>query len=136
MSRRISREKALQALFQIDLVNAKVERAVDYVLEQSVLEQTDAQFTRQLVTGTVEHLKECDEYIVRYAVQWGVDRLANVDRSILRMAIYEMKYVEEVPHTVTINEAIELAKAFSNEDSAKFINGLLDAIRKNELVIT
>ncbi len=134
MSRRIAREKALQALFQIDLVNARIDKAIDYVLEQSVLEEHDGQFTRQLVQGTWEHLKEIDEYIAKYAVQWGIERLANVDRNILRMAIYEMKCVDEVPHSVTINEAIELAKAFSGDDSAKFINGLLDSVRKNELV--
>lgn len=133
MSRRVAREKALQAIFQVDLVNAKPEKAVQYVIEESELDSEDKQFARDLVYGTLEHMAEFDRYISQYAEQWELDRMANVDRNILRLALFEMKYRDEIPYKVSINEAIELAKVFSGEQSGKFVNGLLDNIRKNEL---
>ena len=135
MSRRVAREKALQALFQIDLVGADTEAALTYVLEVSSLEEKDREFAASLVRGVLAHQQECDQYIARYARQWELDRLANVDKNILRLALFEMKYLLEIPHSVSINEAIELAKAFSSDASARFINGLLDSALKQEIAV-
>ncbi len=131
MSRRIAREKALQALFQIDLAKSEIIDAVEYVIEDSKLSIEAKRFARELVYGTVEHREECDRYISKYAKEWQLDRLVNVDRNILRLAIFEIMYRDEIPFKVSINEAIELAKIFSGEQSGKFVNGLLDFFGKD-----
>jgi N utilization substance protein B len=85
-------------------------------------------FIRSLVKGTLEHLFEIDDYIERYAIEWDLSRMANVDRNILRMGLYEMLYCQGTPLNVAINEALELAKTFSHEEAPRFINGILGKI--------
>ncbi|MHB1421546.1 MAG: transcription antitermination factor NusB [Bacillota bacterium] len=130
MSRRVAREKAMQVLFQIDVGSAVPEVAMEQTLEVTELSPADKDFTRQLVEGTLKNQEVIDQYIQRYALDWGLDRLANVDRNILRLALYEMMFVEDIPVNVSIDEAIELAKIFNSEESGKFVNGVLDGIRK------
>ncbi|MDN5344267.1 MAG: transcription antitermination protein NusB [Clostridia bacterium] len=130
MSRRAARVKALQALFAIDLGNMPPVRAVDEVLGEGRLSPPALTFARQLVQGTVASLQEMDNLINKYATGWRLERLAAVDRNILRMALFEMKAFPETPASVVINEAIELAKTFNDEEAGKFVNGLLDSARK------
>ncbi|KYH31658.1 transcription antitermination factor NusB [Neomoorella mulderi] len=130
MSRRAARAKALQALFAVDLGRMAPERAVEEVLAEEQLSLQAAAFARQLVMGTVTARQELDAIISRYAVGWRLERLAAVDRNILRMALYEMKYCPDTPVSVIINEAIELAKTFNDEEAGRFVNGLLDTARK------
>ncbi|QGP94075.1 Transcription antitermination protein NusB [Neomoorella glycerini] len=130
MSRRAARAKALQALFAVDLGRMAPERAVEEVLADEQLSLQAAAFARQLVMGTVTARQELDAIISRYAVGWRLERLAAVDRNILRMALYEMKYCPDTPVSVIINEAIELAKTFNDEEAGRFVNGLLDTARK------
>jgi len=130
LSRRAARTKALQALFAIDLGRMAPERAVEEVLAEEQLSPQAAAFVRELVMGTVTARQELDAIISKYAVGWRLERLAAVDRNILRMALYEMKYYPDTPVSVIINEAIELAKTFNNEEAGKFVNGLLDSARK------
>ncbi|CEP66074.1 NusB antitermination factor [Moorella glycerini] len=130
MSRRAARAKALQALFAVDLGRMAPERAVKEVLAEEQLSLQAADFARQLVMGTVTARRELDAIISRYAVGWRLERLAAVDRNILRMALYEMKYCPDTPVSVIINEAIELAKTFNDEEAGRFVNGLLDTARK------
>jgi N utilization substance protein B len=82
-------------------------------------------FLKKLFFGTVEHLHELDQIITDHLENWSLDRLANIDRNLLRIAVYEMKYMEDVPYTVSINEAVEIAKRFGDEKSSRFINGVL-----------
>jgi N utilization substance protein B len=84
-----------------------------------------------LVFGTIEHEKELDALISPYLVNWTMDRLANIDKTILRMAAYELKYEQDVPSNVTLDEAVELAKAFGDDHSSKFVNGVLSKIKKH-----
>ena len=83
---------------------------------------------QRLLTGTVEHLREIDELLAKYADHWRLPRMAAVDRNILRLAVYEFLY-EEVPKPVVINEALEVTKRFSSPDAVQFVNGVLDAVR-------
>mgnify|MGYP001404124106 CR=1 FL=1 len=128
MKRRTARKKALQALFQIDLADTPPAEAIQHVLSD---EEQD-EFLNRLVFGTVKYQKEIDELIQSNLVNWKLERLANVDRAILRMAVYEMKYEPDIPYNVAIDEAIELAKIFGDHQSSKFVNGVLSNV-KNEL---
>lgn len=88
------------------------------------------EFTEQLAEGTVEHIAELDRYIEEHSVGWKTSRISKVDKSILRLALYEMLYMESVPVGVSINEAVELAKEFSTGEAASFINGILGSVAK------
>lgn len=125
MKRRIAREKAIQSLFQVDRSEIEPEEAMNHVLEDE--EPTDP-FLKSLVFGTVEHLEEIDNKIKENLEKWSFDRLGNVDRAVLRMAVYEMLFEEEIPVKVTFNEAIDLAKVFGGEESGKFVNAILSKV--------
>ena len=86
-------------------------------------------FADPLIRGTVEHRDAIDEHIVARAKNWDLKRMAVVDRNVIRLAVYEMLYREDIPPVVSINEAVDIAKKFSTEDSGKFVNGILDKIK-------
>lgn len=125
MKRHTAREKALQALFQIDVGRIEPEEAMQNVVDGGEIDP----FFRQLVLGVVEHQAEIDELLRNNLEKWTLERVANVDRSILRMATYEMKYVDDVPVNVSFDEAIELAKKFGDDKSSKFINAVLSKVK-------
>ncbi|MFT4415638.1 transcription antitermination factor NusB [Fredinandcohnia humi] len=125
MKRRTAREKALQSLFQIDVTENEPKEAIENVLEEG---PTDA-FLEQLVYGVVEKKEEIDTLLRNNLEKWNLERLANVDRTILRIAVYEMKYVDEIPVKVSIDEAIELAKQFGDDSSSRFVNAILSKIK-------
>lgn len=124
MSRRLVREKALQSLFQIHMGEVPIDDAIEHVLEETG-RNVDKQYLRQLVTGVLHHQTQIDEKIRQYSVGWELDRMPTVDLTLLRMAIYELLFEQEVPIKAVINEAVELAKVFSTSESAKFVNGVL-----------
>lgn len=124
MKRHTARQKALQALFQHDLGQTEPMEAIGNVVQN---EKSD-QFLESLVLGVVEHQQGIDELLRNHLEKWTLDRVATVDRVILRIAVYEMKYEEEIPTSVTLNEAIELAKTFGDDQSSKFINGVLSKV--------
>lgn len=124
-NRRLERLRAVQALFQVDLIGVSWKEALRSTLEE---DEEITPFMKQLVAGTVEHIEEIDEILSANLVKWKLNRVANVDRAVLRMAVYEMKYMDDIPKNVTLNEAIELAKAFGGEESGKFVNGVLSKI--------
>lgn len=97
LGRRWAREIALQVLFQVDLVDAEPYSALNYLLKEHTVPDDTAVFIRSLVKGTLEHLFEIDDYIERYAIEWDLSRMANVDRNILRMGLYEMLYCQGHP---------------------------------------
>lgn len=127
MNRRTAREKALQAIFQIDVGKVNVDEAYNHILGKH---EQDS-FLKQLIYGTIEHLETIDGIIIHHLENWTMERLANVDRNILRIAIYEMKYVKDIPFSVSINEAIEIAKRFGDENSGRFINGILSKVKES-----
>jgi N utilization substance protein B len=130
-SRRRARQRALQILFLWDVRKQPVDEAIDaYYNTLFSQEQPDRDpFVADLVRGTVEHLAEVDEQITKHAAHWRMERMPAVDRNILRLAVYEMTRAG-TPAPVTIDEALELARKFSNEESIQFVNGVLDAVRR------
>ncbi|MGD8400520.1 MAG: transcription antitermination factor NusB [Bacillota bacterium] len=132
MSRKVARELAFQIIFEIDVGKHKWREVLARVLnEETELPQRSREFLTVLVTGIMEHLAEIDGVIAKYARDWTVERLANTDRNILRMAVFELKHLSEIPIGATVNEAVELAKRYGEADSGKFVNGILGEIARS-----
>jgi transcription antitermination protein NusB len=156
--RREARERAVQFLFQHDLnppENLELALAQFWNSQRSAVLATDKAgatwgqevelppptaeeaalrlFAEPLIRGTLEHRDQIDEVIKKHARNWDLHRMAVVDRNVLRLAIYEMLYRDDIPPVVSINEAVDVAKKFSTEDSGKFVNGILDKV-KGELM--
>ncbi|HEY7362596.1 MAG TPA: transcription antitermination factor NusB [Methylomirabilota bacterium] len=129
--RRKAREVALQFLYQLDLRGEEDPgpHAADFWRRHPVDDDTRT-FAEALVYGTKHHQVKADELLRQYVEHWELERMAVVDRNILRLAVYEMLWSGAVPSKVAINEAIEIAKKFGTADSSRFINGVLDRIRK------
>ncbi|MDZ5471057.1 transcription antitermination factor NusB (plasmid) [Bacillus sp. 31A1R] len=126
MKRRTAREKALQALFQIEVSEIEPKQAVVNVLE----DQPGDNYLNKLVLGVMDNQLTIDEVIKNHLEKWTIERLANVDRNLLRLAVYELLYCkEEVPANVAIDEAIEIAKIYGDENSSRFINGVLSKVK-------
>jgi len=131
MSRHLSRELAFKILFQADVGRNPWQQVLTDTLNEYKLPENSRLFLEQLVKGTVQYLKEIDIEITKYSEDWKLERMANTDRNILRMAFYEIKYLDDIPPGVTINEAVELAKKYGDEESGKFINGILGNLARN-----
>lgn len=125
MSRRLARETALKILFQVDVGRLSVDEALDNTREEFDPSDDVWRFAVELVRGTAAKLSEIDRLLTMFSKDWQVDRMANIDRNILRLAVYELLLVPDVPASVTVNEAVELAKRYGDADSAKFVNGIL-----------
>lgn len=123
MKRRKARELALQTLFQMDLSEANASDAIEHVLEEA--EEKEDAFLSSIIQNYVKHKEEIDHKLSSNIESWTIDRLGNVDRNILRVALVELDYLDDVPKSVTINEAIEIAKIYGDDDSSKFINAVL-----------
>ena len=131
MSRRRAREYALQILFQIDLTGSELNQELkDDFWEGSKEDDDVKEFTESIVRGTTENIASLDDVIRKAAENWQLERMAVIDKNILRIAAYELIYMPDIPPSVTINEAIEISKKYSTEESASFINGILDRISK------
>ncbi|MCK4863380.1 MAG: transcription antitermination factor NusB [Dehalococcoidales bacterium] len=119
---------ALQALYEIDSVGRRPETVLKRLLSEVDFSEENTVFIRELVEGAVRNSDEIDGNIQKFAPAWPVEQLAMVDRSILRLAIFEILFDNKVPVKVAVNEAVELAKTFGSENSAKFINGVLGSV--------
>lgn len=128
MSRRLAREAALQTLYQIELGKAAPEEALEFIITEFEVKPAMVSFVRELVSGTIEHLSYIDDVIRKAAIDWNLERMAAVDRNILRLAMYELFFRADIPANVSLNEAIELGKTFSTAESGKFINGILGKV--------
>jgi N utilization substance protein B len=131
-TRRKSRESALQFLYQWDITHQDARKDFDHFKEHFLNEGGDLFFER-VVQGVLSHGQEIDQLIEQYSENWRLDRIASIDRTILRMAIFELLYCEEIPPKVILNEAVDLGKHYGSENSGGFINGILDRIL-NEVV--
>jgi len=138
MSRRKARESAMQVLYQVDVGKMDVEDAFQHLQEKLNIniEVRDLNFARHLVLGTIDKLPELDTEISRLSRDWKLERIAAVDRSILRMALYEIFYDPGTPYNVSINEAVEIAKKFCGDQSSKFINGILGKVAQEKQKVT
>lgn len=130
-TRHKARENALQMMFQYDVTgegNAFIGR---YWIENPAVPEVK-EFASGLVSGTISRISEIDAVIGKYAENWSLSRMSRVDRNILRLAVYELFWVEDVPAKVTLNESITIAQKFSDEESGAFINGILDRVLRTE----
>ena len=125
-TRRRSRELALQLLYQNELTEASPEDMQEGFEEWQGAPEGVREFADRLLRGTLAKLSEIDEELGRQTTHWRLERLAAVDRNILRLAMYELIYETGTPHAVVIDEAIEIAKKFGAKDSGRFVNGVLD----------
>src|SRR5271157_1063725 len=130
-SRRRSRQRALQILFLWDARRQPVDEAIDAYYDTLYSDEQPERdpFVANLVRGTVEHVAEVDARISKHAEHWRIERMPAVDRNVLRLAVYEMTR-GGTPAPVSIDEALELARKFSNEESVQFVNGVLDSIHR------
>lgn len=134
-SRHHARERALQILFQYD-IHGKPGLWLDVFWKENEATDDVKAFAERLVVGVLEKKKELDALIGKYATNWKVSRMPIVDRNILRAGVYELLWMDDVPAKVTMNEAIELAKSFGDDDASKFVNGILDQILNKESMLT
>lgn len=118
----------MQALFEIDMTNHDPVTVLNEHFADKEMPAEGEAFTRRLVMGTLEHRQEIDALIERVAPEWPVEQIAGVDRAILRLAIYEIVFGDQVSPKVAINEAVELAKLFGSDSSRRFVNGALGAL--------
>jgi N utilization substance protein B len=123
--RRKSREFALQTLYEIEIKGADPKSVLEHLPEEV------QKFSTDLLDGIFRNRKEIDEIIEKHSLHWKLNRMAVVDRNILRLGVYELLYLHDIPTSVILNEAIEIAKKFGTEESSAFINGILDKVARD-----
>ncbi len=126
--RRKARRIALQALYEVDSVGHEIEGILPRILSPGGLSAENNDFVRELVRGVIRNRKEIDQNIIRFAPAWPLEQISVVDRNILRLAIFEILLDNKMPVKASINEAVELAKTYGSDNSAKFVNGVLGSI--------
>ncbi len=132
-ARRKAREFSLKVLYQIDVCGKGVEDAISDGLSLIDHRGADIDYAVRLIKGIVEHCKEIDCLIRDVTMHWSLERMERIDKNILRIALFEIFYCDEVPYKVAIDEAVELGKTYGTADSPSFINGILDSIVKKKV---
>lgn len=136
--RRLSRELALKFLYQLDVLSdKKTEQRLDFDKELStffttqdeISDEVTKKFMVTLARGVFENMEGIDQIITKYSDNWKISRMSKIDRNILRLAIYEMLNLSNIPYPVTINEAVDIAKKYGTKESGSFINGIIDRVR-------
>ncbi len=127
-ARRRARAIALKALYEIDSAGHKAEDVLNCLLADAGLSEENNAFVRELVSGVTKNRQELDQNIKKFATAWPIEQIPVVDRNILRLAIFELLIDNKVPVKVAINEAVELAKSFGGDNSARFVNGVLSSV--------
>jgi N utilization substance protein B len=130
LSRRVAREKALQVLYEVEMGGSDIQEAFENFYGELNLGPHGRKFAQVLASGTWGQREEIDRLIGKYTRRWKIERLAAIDRNILRLAVFEMTTQPDIPHEVSINEAVELAKKYSTDKAASFVNAILDGISK------
>jgi len=129
-SRRKSRELAVQMLYQWEVGKHTPREVIATFIGAQQKDAPAESFARQLFEGTVEDIAPIDQLLREHSENWRLERMAAIDRNVLRLALFELRHHSETPAAVVINEALDIARRFSGEGSAEFVNGVLDAIRK------
>jgi N utilization substance protein B len=133
-SRHQARERALQILFQYD-IHGRPGLWLEVFWKENEATDEVKTFAERLVAGVLKKKNELDALIGKYATNWKISRMPIVDRNILRAGVYELLWMDDVPAKVTVNEAIELAKSFGDDEASKFVNGILDQVLNKELTL-
>jgi transcription antitermination factor NusB len=136
-----ARELALQLLYQVDIRGDELESIIGDFWENQIhdsdeLDQQIKDFATKLAKGSIANLKDIDAVISSYTQNWQLERMAAIDRNVMRMACYELLYLDDIPPKVSINEAVDLAKKYGDTESGKFVNGILDKINKKQAKFT
>ena len=127
-----ARECALQILYQMDITRDQSQASLEnfWQAEENLkFDDEVKEFASEIVKGVEQHFPDIDATISRYAMNWQLERMAVVDRNVLRMSCYELLYREDIPPKVSINEAVDLAKKYSGQEAGKFVNAILDKVR-------
>lgn len=132
MSRRKARELAFKVMFQVDQVNAEPRQAFNYLQEENPLSAKDSEFAWTLIEGIIDKMEDIDAIISGFSKDWTVQRMSSVDRNLLRIASYEILYLNKAQSVVAIDEALEISKRYSEPASVGFINAILDRIREDK----
>lgn len=133
MGRRASREIAMKLLYQIEINREDKEWQIQETLEQNLLSGNNAAYVTDVVRRVIENVEDIDKIIETYSKGWKKTRISKVDLSILRLSICEICFRDDIPYSVSVNEAVELAKKYSGEESGSFINGILSKVSKEDL---
>ncbi|MGE5485185.1 MAG: transcription antitermination factor NusB [Ignavibacteriales bacterium] len=128
MRRRQARELALKVLFQVDVAGADPDEAMSFLLWEEKATEGALRFATEIVRGTMEHREEIDARLAAVSREWTLERMANIDRNVLRLGCFELMFRDDIPASVAISEAIELAKKYGDAESGKFVNGILGKI--------
>ncbi|TEB17542.1 hypothetical protein Psfp_00414 [Pelotomaculum sp. FP] len=131
MGRRKARERALQILFQVDMGGNDPKEAMKNMDESFGPVYNNVEFVEKIVMGTLTNLACIDKNISSISQDWNIERMASVDRNIIRLAFYEILFCSDIPNNVSVNEAVELGKVYGGEESARFINGILGKLLAN-----
>ena len=127
-----ARECALKILYQIDITKAVPAEAAANFWDHNAVETPVMLFASELVMGVTQHQTAIDELLTKHADNWTIERMAVIDRNVLRLGIFELLHLKDIPPKVAINEAVELAKRYGDTESSKFVNGILDTVHKTE----
>jgi N utilization substance protein B len=132
MGRRASREAAMKLLYQLEIQKSDRNEQIDMALEDENLNDNDRSYIRNIIDGVNEKVILIDGIIEKKSLGWKINRLSKIDLSILRIGIYEILYRQDIPYSVTVNEAVELAKKYSGEEAGAYVNGLLAKVSRSE----
>ena len=129
MGRKKARDNAFKCIYQLEFMDDKnVEKLLEYCYDENQNTDNEKEYIQKVVNGVVENLSIIDDNILKNLKNWTINRIAKIDLTILRLAIYEILYLEDIPAKVSVNEAVELAKEYGGTDSKSFVNGLLAKI--------
>jgi len=134
MSRSVARELAFKVLFQTDIGRNPWQQVLPLLSAEYNFSENEQAFLENLISGTLLHLSKIDQEILKYSPEWKLERMASTDRNIMRVALFELLFSEETPVSVAVNEAVELAKKYGNDDSGKFVNGILGNIIRGRTI--
>jgi transcription antitermination protein NusB len=130
-----AREFALQALYMYESVNSSLEELTSMKWLNKEIPEDLKNFSVSIISGSIKNIKLIDDLIKKYSKNWKFERLDIIDKSILRLSIYTLLFLQDIPTSVVINEGVNLAKSFGGENSSQFINGILDKIKEKELIL-
>ena len=132
MSRQLARETAFKMIFQMDVGKNTIEvaeRTMEEALDEGLIKKRDTAYILELVAGVADKKDELDAFIAEHAKGWTLDRINVIEKNLIRLALYEIRHMENIPYEVSVNEAIELAKRYGEDDAYSFVNGILDKAR-------
>lgn len=134
MGRRASREIAMKLLYQLEIQKDDKEDQINFVFDENELTDSDKQYIRDVIDGVHKNITYIDKLVAKHSKGWKLNRISKVELSILRLSIFEISYREDIPFSVSVNEAVELAKKYSSEEAGAFINGILGKVTRVRVV--